>query len=195
MREEKKAAPAAVAVPHEQMTEEIDNVLSDPDTQLSPGAERALRWLRTWTDAPLVLSAAPTTQAAPQPADPQELLPEIARLQRALAFWLPMGPAEDHPLQERIAHDAFLLAGYYGPDEPSAYELGHVALAGTAAPAAQGDAEDAARERCIEIAKAAKEVECPSCGLRVISNCDSRHGCPMPDIYAAARAQAQEGGA
>jgi hypothetical protein len=61
-----QAAPAAVMVPHEQMTEEIDNVLSDPDTQLSPGAERALRWLRTWTDAPLVLSAAPTSQPAPQ---------------------------------------------------------------------------------------------------------------------------------
>lgn len=85
-------------------------------------------------------AAAPTIQAAPQPADPQELLPEIQRLQRALAFWLPMVPSEDHPLQERIAHDAFLLAEYYGPDEPSAYELGHVALAGTGAPVAQGDA-------------------------------------------------------
>ena len=81
-----------------------------------------------------LLAAAPTTQAAPQQ---QELLAEIQRLQRALAFWLPQVPSEDHPLQERIAHDAFLPAGYYGTDEPSAYELGHVALAGTAAPVAQ----------------------------------------------------------
>ncbi|GEM_PF-5289612 len=66
MQDTTQPAPAAVMVPHEQMTEEIDNVLSDPDTQLSPGAERALHWLRTWTDAPLVLSATPTTQAAPQ---------------------------------------------------------------------------------------------------------------------------------
>lgn len=62
-----------------------------------------------------------------------------------------------------------------------------------AAPVAQGDAEDAARERCLEIAKAAKEVECPICSLSVISNCDSHHGCPMPDIYATAHAK--KGGA
>lgn len=57
------SAAQPAAVPHAQMTEEIDNILSDPDTRLSPGAERALRWLRTWTDAPLVLAAA--TKAAP----------------------------------------------------------------------------------------------------------------------------------
>lgn len=53
------SAAQPAAVPHAQMTEEIDNILSDPDTRLSPGAERALSWLRTWTDAPLVLAAAP----------------------------------------------------------------------------------------------------------------------------------------
>ena len=41
MQNPKQAAPAAVAGPHEQMTKEIDNVLSDPDTQLSTGAERS----------------------------------------------------------------------------------------------------------------------------------------------------------
>lgn len=53
------SAAQPVAAPHAQMTEEIDNILSDPDTRLSPGAERALRWLRTWTDAPLAIAAAP----------------------------------------------------------------------------------------------------------------------------------------
>lgn len=82
------SAAQPAAVPHAQMTEEIDNILSDPDTRLSPGAERALSWLRTWTDAPLVLAAAP--KAA------------------------------------QMASDAIR----------------------DAAPAAQGDAEDAARYRC-----------------------------------------------
>lgn len=87
------------------------------------------------------VTAAPSAQAAPQ----QELLAEIQRLQRALAFWLPHVPSEDHPLQDRIAHDAFLLAGYSGPDEPSANELGHVALTIAPAPSAQGDALDTER--------------------------------------------------
>lgn len=45
------------AVPHDKLTMEIDNVLSDPDTTLSPGAERALRWCRTWVSVPLCLAA------------------------------------------------------------------------------------------------------------------------------------------
>lgn len=64
------SAAQPAAVPHAQMTEEIDNILSDPDTRLSPGAERALRWLRTWTDAPLVLAAA--TKAAPASQDAED---------------------------------------------------------------------------------------------------------------------------
>jgi len=74
-----------------------------------------------------------TTQAAPQQ---QELLAEIQRLQRALAFWLPQVPSEDHSLHARAAHDSFLLAGYYGPSEPSANELGHVAFTTAPAPKA-----------------------------------------------------------
>lgn len=149
MREEKKAAPAAVAGQKEAVAYldigeggylELGSDLSDEALRKLPKGRHMLAIVGTYGVDGYVPVAAPTTQAAPQPADPQELLPEIQRLQRALAFWLPMGPSEDHPLQERIAHDAFLLAGYYGPDEPSAYELGHVALAGTAAPVAQGDA-------------------------------------------------------
>lgn len=59
------SAAQPAAVPHAQMTKEIDNILSDPDTRLSPGAERALSWLRTWTDAPLVLAAAPKAESVP----------------------------------------------------------------------------------------------------------------------------------
>lgn len=54
------AQPEPVAAPHIKMTKEIDLVLSDPDTNLSSGAVRALRWLRTWVSVPLY--TAPQTQ-------------------------------------------------------------------------------------------------------------------------------------
>ena len=76
------SAAQPVAVPHAQMTEEIDNILSDPDTRLSPGTERVLRWLRTWTDAPLVLAAAP--KAAPAPSVTYTELPDFDTVEQRI---------------------------------------------------------------------------------------------------------------
>lgn len=135
--------------------------------------------LLVWRDE--VDFAIPTVQAAPQQ---QELLAEIQRLQRALAFWLPQVPSEDHPLQERIAHDAFLLAGYYGPDEPSAYELGHVALAGTAAPVAHGDA------RVQGLIAAADYIDGPASGYAAEHSYTEPS--PMAKVAAALRQKAEQ---
>lgn len=57
----------------------------------------------------------------------------IEKLQCALAFWLPGVPAEEHDLHERVADDAFLLAPYDGPAEPSAEDLGWITLSSVAA--------------------------------------------------------------
>lgn len=63
-------------------------------------------------------------------ADCEAMAEEIERLQKALAFWMPDVPSTDHPLFLRVVHDVYLLVGYDGPNnEPSAFELGHVALA------------------------------------------------------------------
>lgn len=63
------------------------------------------------------------------------LLAEIERMQKALAFWMPDVPPEDHPLYKRVANDLYLLVGCDGPNpEPSAFELGHVALAASPNP-------------------------------------------------------------
>ena len=54
---------------------------------------------------------------------------EFARLQDALAFWLPNMPSQEHPLSDRIAKDAYLLCGVDGNnDEPSAYAQGLIDL-------------------------------------------------------------------
>lgn len=53
----------AQAVPHQQLTSEIELVLSDQDSKLSPGAQRALKWCLTWVSVPLQL-AAPQAQAS-----------------------------------------------------------------------------------------------------------------------------------
>jgi hypothetical protein len=50
------------------------------------------------------------------------------KLQRALAFWLPNVPPEEHALHERIARESFLLTGFAGPSEKSAEELGWTTL-------------------------------------------------------------------
>ena len=47
-------------MPYQELTNEIDQILSDPDTELSIGAKRALLWMRTWVSVPLY--------TAPQPA-------------------------------------------------------------------------------------------------------------------------------
>ena len=62
---------------------------------------------------------------------PFSLQQEVNRLQRALAFWLPKMPSSVPMCErygERIGNDSFLLAGYNGPDEKSAEELGWINL-------------------------------------------------------------------
>lgn len=59
----------------------------------------------------------------------EELGAEVARLQKALMFWLPVVPTEPGEMRERAAGDAFLLVGCDGPDdEPSAEALGWITL-------------------------------------------------------------------
>ncbi len=52
----------------------------------------------------------------------------VDKLQRALAFWLPNVPPEEHALHERVAQDAFLLIGLAESAEKSAEDLGWIAL-------------------------------------------------------------------
>lgn len=53
---------------------------------------------------------------------------EVQELQRALAFWIPSVPVtwRDDPRYERLIHDINLLAGYLGPTEKDAEELGWI---------------------------------------------------------------------
>lgn len=53
---------------------------------------------------------------------------EIARLQKALAFWLPGVPAVAGERGERISEDSFLLSGYEGEQEVDAESLGWIEL-------------------------------------------------------------------
>ena len=46
-------AQEPATVPYQKLTNEIDQILSDPDTELSIGAKRALLWMRTWVSVPL----------------------------------------------------------------------------------------------------------------------------------------------
>ena len=46
-------AQEPATVPYQKLTDEIDLILSDPDTELSIGAKRALLWMRTWVSVPL----------------------------------------------------------------------------------------------------------------------------------------------
>ena len=62
------------------------------------------------------------------PSQIDEMGNEIARLQDALAFWMPMVGGPDK-VAERLAKDAFLLIGYDGNnDEPSAEKLGWIQI-------------------------------------------------------------------
>ena len=64
-------------VPYQKLTNEIDLILSDPDTELSIGAKRALLWMRTWVSVPLYTAPQP----APAPlSDDTALLDGLARL-------------------------------------------------------------------------------------------------------------------
>jgi hypothetical protein len=61
---EAEAAPQQEAqepatVPYQKLTDEIDLILSDPDTELSIGAKRALLWMRTWVSVPLYTAHQP----------------------------------------------------------------------------------------------------------------------------------------
>ena len=60
---EVQAEPVATQVPAS-ICEELDNVLTDPESKLSPGAERALRWMRSWVSVPLFTSPQATQQDA-----------------------------------------------------------------------------------------------------------------------------------
>lgn len=62
-----------------------------------------------------------------------ELGREVARLQRALCFWLPSVTEREDEVADRILQDAFLLCGIDGniPDDfKTAQELGWISLAG-----------------------------------------------------------------
>src|ERR1039457_3131272 len=57
-----------------------------------------------------------------------EYMAEIQRLQRALCFWLPHMPAEPPTphIDEKLESAIWLLAGYNGPIEAGAEELGWI---------------------------------------------------------------------
>jgi hypothetical protein len=57
-----------------------------------------------------------------------ELVLEVARLQHALAFWLPHVPANDSPRAKRCGDDALLLFGCDCQLEPGAEELGWITM-------------------------------------------------------------------
>lgn len=59
-RTPQQEAQEPATVPYQKLTNEIDLILSDTDTELSIGAKRALLWMRTWVSVPLY--------TAPQPA-------------------------------------------------------------------------------------------------------------------------------
>ena len=69
--------PVATQVPAS-ICEELDNVLTDPDSTLSPGAVRALRWMRSWVSVPLyTCPEAPQGEELTQAA--RDVLAERAR--------------------------------------------------------------------------------------------------------------------
>lgn len=87
--------------------------------------------------APVAATPAPDVEKMLETNQLDELGQEVARLQKALCFWLPSITDREDEVAERILQDAFLLCGIDGniPDDfKSAQELGWVALA--AAPAA-----------------------------------------------------------
>lgn len=78
-----------------------------------------------------------------------ELGQEVARLQKALCFWLPSVTEREDEVAERLLQDAFLLCGIDGniPDDfKTAQELGWVTLAAAPTPPAQPAPDLAARD-------------------------------------------------
>jgi hypothetical protein len=80
--------------------------------------------------------------------DVADLYAEIQRLQRALNFWMPCVPNPGEVPEgccERLMDDSYLLAGFDGPTEKSAEELGWVKLQ---PPAAEYTPRDVAQILC-----------------------------------------------
>lgn len=67
-------------------------------------------------------------EIADMDAQHAEVCAERDRLQRALAFWLPMVPADDPEIADRAGDDAMLLMGFDGDLHPCAEELGWIKL-------------------------------------------------------------------
>ncbi len=72
MIDAQQAAPQQEAqepatVPYQKLTNEIDQILSDPDTELSIGAKRALLWVRTWVSVPLWTTPQPAPDCHHRP--------------------------------------------------------------------------------------------------------------------------------
>ncbi len=60
-------AQEPATVPYQKLTNEIDQILSDPDTELSIGAKRALLWVRTWVSVPLWTTPQPAPDCHHRP--------------------------------------------------------------------------------------------------------------------------------
>lgn len=96
--------------------------------------------------APVAATPAPDVEKMLETNQLDELGQEVARLQKALCFWLPSITDREDEVAERILQDAFLLCGIDGniPDDfKSAQELGWVTLAAApAAPITKGSKND-----------------------------------------------------
>lgn len=118
---EAKAAPQQEAqepteVPYQKLTNEIDLILSDTDTELSIGAKRALLWMRTWVSVPLYLEA-----PQPAPAPLSEVLRDLLQVATAYLGYinalpsdvvasLPAMPGIDGDWAAGVMHSAALAA-------------------------------------------------------------------------------------
>lgn len=72
-------------------------------------------------------STALLAEAAALRAEIDEYKEQVEKLQQALGFWLPsVDPTKPEHVIERVGNDAYLLAGYEGPDEKSAETLGWI---------------------------------------------------------------------
>lgn len=127
-----------------------------PDTELT--TKIGMFEVRAWTKSHIGdiqhAAAEIAEKAMPQKSAVEKMLEinqldelghEVARLQRALCFWLPSVVDCDGEVAERIFQDAFLLDGIDGnvPDDfKTAQELGWITLSEAAALAEQHRSED-----------------------------------------------------
>jgi hypothetical protein len=77
--------------------------------------------------------------------DVADLYAEIQRLQRSLNFWMPCVPNPGEVPEgccERLMDDSYLLAGFDGPTERTAEELGWVKLQPPAATSTESETQD-----------------------------------------------------